>query len=95
MQDFLRTRVAIDSLIDGTKLSIQNKSISESMEQIERARELIQKLKQMSTSDQTAIVAKRASTIEDLAIITAVKLKKAPRKKASTKGTFVQPLETS
>ena len=52
MQNFVRTRVAIDSLIDGTKLSIQNKSISESMEQIEQARELIQKLKQMSTSDQ-------------------------------------------
>jgi hypothetical protein len=95
MQNFLRTRVAIDSLIDGTKLSIQNKSISESMEKIEQARELIQKLKQMSTSDQTAIVAKRESTIEDLAIITAGKLKKGPRKMASTKGTLVQPLGTS
>ena len=95
MQNFIRTRVAIDSLIDGTKLSIQNKSISESMEQIEQARELIQKLKQMSTSDQTAIVARRESTIEDLAIITAGKLKKVPRKKANTKGTLVQPLGTS
>ena len=95
MQNFIRTRVAIDSLIDGTKLSIQNKSISESMEQIEQARELIQKLKQMSTSDQTAIVARRESTIEDLAIITAGKLKKVQRKKASTKGTLVQPLGTS
>ena len=94
MQNFLRTRVAIDSLIDGTKLSIQKKSMSESMEQIEQARELIQKLKQMSTSDQTAIVAKRESTIEDLAIC-AGKLKKAPSKKGSTKGTLVQPLETS
>ena len=95
MQNFVRTRVAIDSLIDGTKLSIQNKSISESMEQIEQARELIQKLKQMSTSDQTAIVARRESTIEDLAIITAGKLKKVPRKKASAKVTLVQPLGTS
>jgi len=95
MQNFILTRVAIDSLIDGTKLSIQNKSISESMAQIEQARELIQKLKQMSTSDQTAIVARRESTIEDLAIITAGKLKKVPRKKANTKGTSVQPLGTS
>jgi NAD-dependent DNA ligase len=95
MQNFILTRVAIDSLIDGTKLSIQNKSISESMAQIEQARELIQKLKQMSTSDQTAIVARRESTIEDLAIITAGKLKKVPRKKANTKGTLVQPLGTS
>jgi hypothetical protein len=95
MQNFLRIRVAIDSLIDGTKLSIQNKSLSESMEQIEQARELIQKLKQMSTSDQTAIVARRESTIEDLAIIAADKLKKVPRKMASTKGTLAQPLGTS
>jgi hypothetical protein len=95
MQNFIRTRVAIDSLIDGTKLSIQNKAISESMEQIERMRELIQKLKQMSTSDQTAIVARRESTIEDLAIIAANKLKKAPRKKANTKGILVQPVGTA
>jgi hypothetical protein len=95
MQNFIRTRVAIDSLIDGTKLSIQNKSISESMEQIERMRELIQQLKQMSTSDQTAIVARRESTIEDLAIIAANKLKKAPRKKANTKGILVQPVGTA
>ena len=86
MQNFILTRVAIDSLIDGTKLSIQNKSISESMAQIEQARELIQKLKQMSTSDQTAIVARRESTIEDLAIIAADKLKKVPLKKARHEG---------
>ncbi len=68
--------------------------MSESMGQIEQARELIQKLKQMSTSDQAAIVARRESTIEDLAIITAGKLKKGP-KKGSTKGTSVLPLGTS
>jgi len=95
MQNFLRTRVAIDSLIDGTKLSIQNKSMTESMEQIEQARELIQKLKQMSTSDQAAIVARRESTIEDLAIITAGKLKKVPSKKGRTKATLVLPLGAS
>jgi hypothetical protein len=95
MQAFIRTRVAIDSLINGTKLSIQNKAISESMAQIEQARELIQQLTQMSTSDQAAIVARRESTIEDLAVITAGKLKKEPRKKANTKGTLVQPLETA
>jgi hypothetical protein len=90
MQNFLRTRVAIDSLIDGTKLSIQNKSLSGSMAQIEQARELVQKLKEMSTSDQTAIVAKRETTIEGLAIV-AGKLKKEPRKKTSTKPALVQP----
>ncbi|MGC1454774.1 MAG: hypothetical protein WA946_06255 [Nitrospirota bacterium] len=95
MQNFLRTRVAIDSLIDGTKLSIQNKSMSESMGQIEQARELIQKLKKMSTSDQADIVARRESTIEDLAIITADKLKKGPGKKGRTKGALVLPLGTS
>ncbi len=95
MQNFLRTRVAIDSLIDGTKLSILNKSLSESMGQIEQARELIQKLKLMSTSDQAAIVARRESTIEDLAIITAAKLKKVPSKKGRTKGALVLPLGTS
>jgi hypothetical protein len=94
MQNFLRTRVAIDSLIDGTKLSIQNKSMSASMGQIEQARELIQKLKQMSTSEQTGIVAKRESTIEGLAIV-AGKLKKVPTKKGRTKETLVQPLVTS
>jgi len=90
MQNFVRTRAAIDSLIDETKLSIQGKSMSGSMAQIEQARELIQKLKQMSTSDQTAIVAKRESTIEGLAI-TAGKLKKEPRKKTSTKASLIQP----
>ena len=93
MQNFVRTRVAIDSLIDGTKLSIQNKSMSESMEQIEQARELIKKLNQMSTSDQTYIVARQESTIENLAIA-AGKLKKVPSKKASTKVTLVQPSES-
>jgi hypothetical protein len=94
MQNFLRTRVAIDSLIDGTKLSIQNKSLSGSMAQVEQARELVQKLRQMATSEQTAIVAKRESTIEGLAIV-AGKLKKEPRKKAGTKAALIQPLVTS
>jgi hypothetical protein len=84
MRDFLRIRAAIDSLIDGTKLSIQEKSVADSMGQIERARELVQKLQQMSTRDQDAIVAKRISTIEALAVNVG-KLKPAPRKKASTK----------
>jgi hypothetical protein len=84
MQEFFKIRVAVDSLIDGTKLSIQQKSIPDSMEQIEKARELIQKLKQMSTSDQTAIVAKRESTIEALAVNVG-KIKKAPGKKRTTK----------
>jgi len=94
MQNFLRTRVAIDSLIDGTKEAILNKSLSASMAQIEQARELVQKLKQMSTDEQTAIVVKRESTIEGLAIV-AGKLKKEPRKKASPKAAEVQHLEFS
>ena len=95
MQEFVRVRVAIDSLIDGTKVSIQKKSISESMEQIEQARGLIQQLKQMSTSDQAAIVAKRETTIESLTI-NAGKIKpvKGTSKKGSTKETSVQ-LSTS
>jgi hypothetical protein len=93
MQNFVRTRVAIDSLIDGTKLSIQGKSISESMEQIEKARELIKKLNQMSTSDQADIVAKREATIENLANA-AGKIKTAPKKKASTKPALVQPSDS-
>ncbi len=69
--------------------------MSESMEQIQQARELIQKLKQISTSDQAAIVARRESTIEDLAIITAGKLKKVPSKKGRTKGPVVLQLGAS
>ena len=94
MRDFLRIRVAIDSLIDGTKLSIQQKSLTDSMGQIEQARVLVQKLQQMSTSDQDAIVAKRKSTIEALAV-NAGKLKDGPRKKANTKGKSVLPLATA
>jgi len=89
MQEFLRVRVAIDSLIDEIKESIKRKSLSESMEQLEQARGLIQVLKQMSTTDQAAFVAKRETTIESLKII-AGKLKKPPIKKRSTKETLVQ-----
>jgi len=90
MQNFLRIRVAIDSLIDGTKVSIQEKSVADSMEQIERARELIQKLHELSTSDQEAIVAKRRSTIEALAVNVG-KLKNVPRKKVGKKEKLVLP----
>ena len=92
MQEFLRTRVVIDSLIDGTKISIQNKFLAESMVQIEEARGLIQKLKQLSTNDQTAIVAKRESTIEALAV-NAGKIKKGSAKKTAAKKTSVQGSE--
>ena len=92
MQEFLRIRVAIDSLIDDTKLSIQNKSVSESMQQLEQARGLIQQLKLRSTSDQAGIVAKRETTVESLTI-NAGKIKpgKTSGKKASTKETLAQP----
>jgi hypothetical protein len=94
MQEFLRVRVAIDSLIEGTKLSIQLKSVSDSMEQIGKARLLIQELKQMSRRDQAAIVAKRESTIEDLAVI-AGKIKNGPSKKGNAKGKLAPPLGTA
>jgi hypothetical protein len=89
MQEFRRVRVAIDSLIAETKESIKRKSLSESMEQLERARGLIQVLKQMSTTDQAAIVAKRETTIESLTDI-AGKLKKPAIKKRRAKETLEQ-----
>ena len=89
MQEFRRIRVAIDSLIDETKESIKMKSLSESMEKLEQARGLVQELKQMSTADQAAIVAKRETTIADLTDI-AGNLKKPVVKKRSTKDTVVQ-----
>lgn len=89
MQEFRRVRVAIDSLIDEAKESIQKKSLSESMEQLERARGLIQELKQMSTADQAAIVARRETTVASLTDI-AGNLKKPVVKKRKTKETPVQ-----
>ena len=92
MQEFLRIRLAIDSLIDDTKLSIQNKSVSESMQQLEQARWLIRQLKQMSTSNQAGIVAKRETTVESLTINAGkIKPRKTSSKKASTKETLAQP----
>ena len=89
MQEFRRVRGAIDSLIDGTKESIKRKSLSESMEQLEQARGLIQELKQMSTTDQAAIVSKRETTIASLTEI-AGNLKKPAIKKRSAKETLGQ-----
>jgi hypothetical protein len=89
MEEFRRVRVAIDSLIDEAKESIQKKSLAGSMEQLEQARGLIQELKQMSTTDQAAIVAKRETTIANLVII-AGKLKKPAIKKRSAKETSAQ-----
>jgi hypothetical protein len=84
MQEFRRVRVAIDSLIDEIKESIKRKSFSETMEQLEQARGLIQVLQQMSTTDQAAFVAKREATIASLTEI-AGKLKKPAIKKRSAK----------
>jgi len=89
MQEFTRVRAAIDSLIDGIKESIKRKSRSESMEQLEQARGLVQELKQMSTTDQADIVAKRETTIASLTDI-AGNLKKPVIKKRSTKETVEQ-----
>jgi hypothetical protein len=89
MQEFLRVRVAIDSLIEGIKESIKSKSLSAAMEQLEQARGLIQDLKQMSTADQAAFVAKRETTIASLTDI-AGKIKTPAIMKKSTKETVVQ-----
>jgi hypothetical protein len=89
MQEFTRVRAAIDALIDGTKESIKRKSLSESMEQLEQARGLVQELKQMSTTDQAAIVAKRETTVADLTDI-AGKIKTPAIKKRSAKETVEQ-----
>ena len=84
MQKFLRVRVAIDSLIDETKESIKMKSVSESMEKLEQARGLIRELKQMSTTEQAAIVFKREMAIAGLTDI-ADNLKPAVKKKSMKK----------
>ena len=89
MQEFRRVRGAIDSLIDGTKESIKRKSRSESMEQLEQARGLVQVLKRMSVTHQAAIVAKRETTIASLTEI-AGNLKKPAIKKRSAKETLGQ-----
>ncbi|NTW58727.1 MAG: hypothetical protein HGB21_13320 [Nitrospirae bacterium] len=89
MQEFTRVRAAIDALIDGTKESIKRKSLSESMEQLEQARGLVQELKQMSTTDQAAIVAKRETTVAGLTDI-AGKIKTPAIKKRSAKETAEQ-----
>ena len=89
MQEFTQVRVAIDSLIDGIKDSIKMKARTEAMEQLEKARGLVQELRQMSTADQAAIVAKRESTTASLTEI-AENLKKPAVKKRSTKATLEQ-----
>jgi len=89
MQEFRRVRGAIDSLIDEIKESIKNKIYSESMERLEQARGLTEELKQLSTADQAAIVAKRETTIASLTDI-AGNLKKPVIKKRSTKAALVQ-----
>ncbi len=81
----MRVRVTIDSLIEGAKASIQGKYLSESMEQLEQARGLVQELKQRSTSDQADIVAKRETIIANLTI-NAGKIKKPVIKEPRASG---------
>ena len=84
MHEFTRVRGAIDSLIDGIKESIKGKSRSESMEQLEQARGLIQELRQMATADQAAFVAKRETTIANLTDIAGNLKIPAIKKKSAT-----------
>ena len=84
MHEFTRVRGAIDSLIDGIKESIKGKSRSESMEQLEQARGLVQELKQMATADQAAFVAKRETTIANLTDIAGNLKIPAIKKKSAT-----------
>ncbi|MDH4162193.1 MAG: hypothetical protein OEW15_05825 [Nitrospirota bacterium] len=90
MEEFMRVRVAIDTLIDGTKAAIQNKAQSESMAQLEQARGLIVELKQMATSEQEYMVAKRETAIAHL-MLNAAKIKKQPIKKRMAKEVLVLP----
>jgi len=94
MEEFLRIRVAIDSLIDGAKVSIQNKSLAECMEQLERARGLVRQLKERSTIEQAGIVAKRETTIEGLAV-NAGKIKPKAVRKKSKETPLEQPAATA
>jgi len=84
VHEFTRVRGAIDSLIDGIKESIKGKSRSESMEQLEQARGLIQELRQMATADQAAFVAKRETTIANLTDIAGNLKIPAIKKKSAT-----------
>jgi len=84
VQEFIRVRGAIDSLIDRVKESIKGKSRSESLEQLEQARGLVQELKQMATTHQADIVAKRETTIASLTDIAGNMKKPAIRKKSAT-----------
>jgi len=84
VHEFTRVRGAIDSLIDGIKESIKGKSRSESMEQLEQARGLIQELKQLATADQAAFVAKRETTIANLTDIAGNLKIPAIKKKSAT-----------
>jgi len=84
VHEFTRVRGAIDSLIDGIKESIKGKPRSESMEQLEQARGLIQELRQMATADQAAFVAKRETTIANLTDIAGNLKIPAIKKKSAT-----------
>ncbi len=94
MKEFLRIRIAIDSLIDDAKMSIQNKALTESMEQLEKARGLVQQLKERSTTEQAGIVAKRETTIADL-VVNAGKIKPKTVRKRSAKEAVELPREAS
>ncbi len=68
MNDFGELRENIDSLVDEIKPWIRKKSILESMHRLEKANDLLIKLKQLASSDiQDRIVSNRTFTLESLA----------------------------
>lgn len=66
MQEFIQLRQAIDTLIEDAKACLQKKSNSDALERIEHALLLLPKLKEIATSEQLEIVAKRASILDAL-----------------------------
>jgi len=68
MDDFKKLRESIDSVIGDIKTWIKKKSISESMQRIEKANDILKKLKQLADGDiQSRVVLNRTFELESLA----------------------------
>jgi hypothetical protein len=68
MDEFKKLRESIDSVIEDIKKCINRRSISESMQHIEKANDILKKLKQLAESDiQSRVVLNRTFELESLA----------------------------
>lgn len=68
MDDFKKLREDIDDLIEDIKVWIKKKSISESMQRIEKANDILKKLKQLADGEiQSRVVLNRTFQLESLA----------------------------